>query len=193
MWQIAAGRVANRGQTMGWLEFILLAIAVAVTILLVMAMLKPDTFRVERKAVIGASPETIFPHLNDLEAWQFWSPWAKKDPNAKASFGDVRAGLGASFGWEGNAKVGKGRMTIIETRPSEKVAYRLEFEKPFKGTNIAEFSLRPQANGTEVTWAMHGPANLVSKFMDVLMNMDKMVGNDFEAGLASLKALVERR
>lgn len=176
---------------MGILSYIGMAFGAAIAVLLFLASRKPDHFRVERRASFRASPEALFNQINDLVVWQSWSPWAKKDPNAKASFGAITAGEGAHFAWDGDRNVGKGSMTIIASKPHETVHFRLDFEKPFKGTNIAEFTLQPNADGTEVIWAMHGPANLMSKIMDVLMNMDCMVGKDFEAGLNNLKAIVE--
>jgi uncharacterized protein YndB with AHSA1/START domain len=177
---------------MGTFGLILLVLAGAVCGLLLMASRKPDTFRVERRARIAATPEVIFPHINDLEIWQAWSPWARKDPNAKNTFGAVRAGKGASMRWEGNKEVGVGTMTITETVPNSALTMCLDFEKPFKATNFAEFSLKPEGASTEVIWSLHGPAPLMTKIMDLLMNMDRMIGRDFEAGLSNLKARVEK-
>lgn len=174
------------------METVLVIVVLAMGGLLFAASRKPDTFTVARRATLAAAPEAVFAQVNDLVAWQVWSPWAKKDPNAKATFGAITTGQGASFGWDGNSKVGKGSMTIVESRASEKVGLRLDFEKPFKATNAATFTFTPVAGGTEVVWTMTGTANLMSKVMDVLMNMDRMVGRDFEAGLANLKALVEK-
>ena len=159
----------------------------------VMASSKPDTFRVERQAVIAAPITKVFDQINDLHAWDAWSPWAKKDPNAKSNYSGPPAGKGAAFAWDGNNTVGKGRMEIIESEPSSKVVLRLDFEKPFKGTNQAAFTLAQVPGGTQVNWAMTGPANFASKVMDLLMNMDAMVGRDFEAGLQAMKSVCERR
>lgn len=177
---------------MSWWLFLLLALAGAVLALVLLASRKPDTFRVERRIVLAAAPDAIFPYLDSLESWQLWSPWAHKDPAMRTTYGPSRAGLGASMGWEGNSKVGKGNMSIIESRPTDRVVYRLEFEKPFRATNRASFTLKPANGGTELVWAMEGPAPLMSKIMDLLMNMDRMVGRDFEAGLANLRGLVEK-
>jgi uncharacterized protein YndB with AHSA1/START domain len=173
--------------------FLLVLLILAAGGLIAFAARKPDTFRVARGMIIGAPPQAIFSHLDDLEAWQAWSPWAKKDPNAKTTFGAIRAGRGASFGWDGDRNIGKGMMSIVESEPPARIAYQLDFERPFKARNIATFTLRPVTGGTEVIWSMHGPAPLISKVMDTLMNMDRMIGRDFEAGLASLKAIVEKR
>ena len=178
---------------MGIFGYTLLALAGVIVGLVFVASRKPDTFRVERRARVAATPEAIFPHINSLEAWQVWSPWAKKDPNAKNIFGPVRVGPGASMRWEGNKEVGVGTMTITQTVPNSALTMRLDFEKPFTATNIAEFTLRPDGNATEVIWSLHGPAPLVTKIMDLLMNMDRMIGRDFEAGLANLKAIAEAR
>lgn len=178
---------------MSWFVVVLLVLGAIVACLLFLASRKPDSLVIERRALISAPPEDVFAQIADFEAWQAWSPWAKKDPNAQTSFGSVRAGPGASFRWQGNSKVGTGAMTIVEHEPFTKVGLRLDFEKPFRATNMAEFALQPKGQGTEVVWSMRGAAPLMSKVMDVLMNMDKMVGADVEAGLANLKAQVERR
>ena len=177
---------------MSWWMILLVVLAGAVLALVLVAARKPDTFRIERRVKLAAAPDAIFPYLDSLESWQLWSPWARKDPAMRTTYGPSRAGLGASMGWDGNNQVGKGNMGIIESRPHEAVAYRLEFEKPFRATNRASFTLSPVEGGTELVWAMEGPASLMSKIMDLLMNMDRMVGRDFEAGLANLKALVEK-
>lgn len=170
----------------------LLILAAAVALLLFLASRKPDHFTVERRTTIAAPPERVFAQVNDLVAWQAWSPWAKKDPNARATFGTITAGAGASFGWDGDRNVGKGEMTIIGAKPHEKVSFRLDFEKPFKGTNFADFTFAPIVGGTEVVWSMHGTSNFMSKVVCVFMNMDKMVGGDFEAGLAAMKFICEK-
>lgn len=176
---------------MSW-WWLVLVLAGAVVALVVIASRKPNVFRIERRITLSAPPAVIFPYLDSLEAWQSWSPWARKDPNMRTTYGPARAGLGASMGWEGNGQVGKGQMRIIESRAPEQVVYQLEFEKPFRASNRASFVLTPVASGTELVWSMEGPATLINKVMDQLMNMDRMVGRDFEAGLANLRALVER-
>lgn len=177
---------------MQWvLAFIAFDIAV-IGIVVFIASRKPDTFRVERRAVFKASPEAVFDQFNDLAAWQAWSPWAEKDPNAKGTFGPSSAGEGAWFAWDGDKNVGAGKMTIIEAERPKKVAMRLDFERPFKGTNRADFDIRPVEGGTEVVWAMTGPALLITKIMDMLMNMDRMIGKDFERGFQKLRGIVER-
>ena len=143
--------------------------------------------------MINAPAEAIFAQVNTIRAWEAWSPWQKRDPNMKQVYSGPASGVGATQAWEGNHQVGTGRMTIIESVPDQKVAFRLDFEKPFKANNIAELTLIRQGNGaTEIVWAMHGPATLFSTVLDLLMNMDRMCGRDFEAGLANLKAICEQ-
>jgi Polyketide cyclase / dehydrase and lipid transport len=173
------------------LEFLVAAVLAVLAFLAWMSS-KPDVFRVERALTIKAPAETIFPLINDLHAWQGWSPWAKKDPAAKAEFSGPPNGLGAAFAWDGNKLVGKGRMEVVESTPDEKVAFRLDFEKPFVGHNRAEFTLVPAGEATTVRWVMTGPMPLFSKVMSSFFDMDKMIGRDFEAGLASIKEIVER-
>ncbi len=175
----------------GMIWTILVVAAGAAGVLLVMAVGKPDTFTVRRALHINASSEKIFPLINDLAAWKSWSPWQEKDPAMRQTISPVSVGEGAFQEWDGNSKVGTGRMVITDSVPHERVTMRLDFFKPFKATNMAGFILREDASGTEVIWTMTGPAPLMSKIMDILMNMDRMIGRDFEQGLANLKRLSE--
>jgi uncharacterized protein YndB with AHSA1/START domain len=172
------------------------AIAIAIVLLiagvLILAAMKPDTFRVQRSTSIKAPPEKIFPLINDLKQWSAWSPWEKKDPAMKRSFGSTSAGKGAVYEWDGNNKVGKGRMEITEAAPPSKVVIKLDFISPMEGHNVAEFSVDGKGDATNVTWVMYGPAPFVSKLFSVFMSMDRMVGPDFEAGLANLKSITEK-
>lgn len=153
---------------------------------------KPDEFRVERSALMAATPEAIFEQVNTLRLWNDWSPWAKLDPQAKNSFAGPESGKDASFSWSGNNKIGEGTMTITQSKPAELVEYRLEFEKPMKDTSMSEFRLKPEGDQTRVTWAMFGRyQNFPQKAICTLMNMDAMLGPQFEEGLASLKKIVE--
>ncbi len=170
----------------------LIAIAVAVAGVLGVAATKPDSFRVERAILIKAPPATVFPLINDLHAWEDWSPWARKDPSMKTRYGGARHGLGATYAWEGNRDVGKGRMEIIDTTPPDHVALKLEFIEPFATTSTVAFVLRPAGEFTEVSWRMHGPMPFPAKVVSVFTPMDAIVGDDFESGLADLKALAER-
>ena len=155
------------------------------------AATRPNALRVQRAASIKAPPEKIFPLINDLRRWTAWSPYEKKDPALKRIHGGAPDGKGAVYEWEGNKEVGKGRMEITDSAPPLKDTIKLDFIKPFEGHNIAEFTLEPRGDATNVTWTMHGPMPFVSKLMSVFINLDRMIGADFEAGLANLKAAAE--
>jgi carbon monoxide dehydrogenase subunit G len=174
------------------LKTIALVIVVAIAGILIFAATKPDTFRVERATTIKAPPEKIFPLINDFKRWDAWSPWEKKDPAMKRTYGPTTAGKGAHYAWEGNSDVGQGSMDITESVPSSKIALKLDFVKPFEGHNIVDFTLAPQGDTTNVTWSMQGPAPFITKVMQVFCNMDSMIGKDFETGLANLKAAAEK-
>jgi uncharacterized protein YndB with AHSA1/START domain len=170
------------------------AIIVAVLLagILIFAATRPDTFRVQRSTNIKASPEKIFPLINDLQRLGTWSPYEKRDPAMKRTFGATTAGKGAVYEWDGNKNVGKGRMEIIDAAPPSRIVIKLDFIAPFEGHNVAEFTMHGKGDATHVTWAMYGPANFVSKLMGIFFNMDNMIGKDFEAGLASLKTIAEK-
>ena len=174
---------------------ILAIIAVVVVIviggILIHAATKPDSFRVQRTVSIKAPPGKIYPMINDLKAWAAWSPYEKKDPAMKRTFGAVTAGKGATYSWEGDKNVGQGNMEILESTP-QKVVIKLDFLKPFEAHNVAEFTLVPKGDTTDVTWAIYGPSPYMSKVMTTFMNMDKMIGSDFDKGLADLKAAAEK-
>ena len=167
-------------------------LVVAIGGILALAATKPDSFRVQRTATINASPDKIFPLINDLSGWGAWSPYEKRDPNMKRTFGQITAGKGAVYAWDGNGDVGKGRMEIKESSAPSRVAIQLDFVEPFEGHNTAEFTLAPKGQSTDVTWAMYGPAPFISKIMQVIFNFDTMIGKDFEEGLANLKSLAEK-
>jgi len=160
--------------------------------ILIYAATKPDSFMVKRTASIKAPAERIYALVNDLHGWGAWSPYEKKDPDMKRTFSGAAQGKGAIYEWDGNKNVGAGRMEIVEATPPRKVAIKLDFLKPFEGHNTAEFTLDPQGDNTNVTWAMYGPSNYMFKVVGVFMDMDKMIGNDFAAGLANLKAVAEK-
>jgi len=170
---------------------ILIGLAVIVVVFVVIVALQPSEFRVERSATISAPAPAVFAQVNDFHKWEAWSPWAKLDPAAKNSFEGPSAGNGAIFRWAGNHEVGEGSMTIIESRPSELIRIKLEFLKPFAGTNTAEFAFRSEGNQTAVTWSMFGTNNFIAKAFCLFMSMDKIVGGQFEKGLASMKSVVE--
>lgn len=171
---------------------ILAVIVVGIAGLLAYASTRPDISRIARSAQIQAPADRVFPLINDLPTWQSWSPYEKKDPDMQRSFTGPAAGIGAQYAWAGDRNIGEGRMEIVESVASSKVAIRLEFLKPFQHTAMAEFNLQPSGNGTTVTWAMTGPANLMSKVMGVFFDFDTMIGGDFEAGLSDLKTLAEK-
>ncbi len=150
------------------------------------------TFRVERSLDIAAPAEKIYPLIADFRAWTQWSPYENRDPNLRRSYGTVTNGLGATYAWEGNKNVGSGKMEILQASPPSRILIDLQFLKPFKAHNQAEFTLQPNGNTTRVTWAMTGPASLMMRVMGLFMNMDKMIGRDFEAGLANLKSVTEK-
>lgn len=173
------------------LKIIAIIIVVPLAALLVFAATKPDTFRVERATTIKAPPEKIFPLINDLHSWGAWSPYEKKDPAMKRTLSGAESGKGAVYEWEGNKEVGKGRMEIMDTSPPSKVTIKLDFVKPFEAHNIVDFTLEPKGDSTDVTWALHGPSPYISKVMGIFLNMDNMIGKDFETGLANLKTVAE--
>jgi len=170
-----------------------LAILVAVLLLALVAYVatRPDTFRIERRAVIAAPPQAIYPQIADLHAWTAWSPWEKVDPNLKRTYSGSPSGAGAVYAWEGNGDVGSGRMEITEETPPSRVVIKLDFLTPFEAHNTAEFTLTEGEKGTEVIWAMYGPNTTIGKLMGLVFDMDAMVGPQFEAGLANLKAQAE--
>ncbi|MCM5679746.1 SRPBCC family protein [Schlegelella sp. S2-27] len=160
---------------------------------LIYAATLPDTFRIERSTTIDAPPATVHPYINDFHRWTAWSPWEKKDPAMQRTHSGAPAGKGAVYAWDGNSDVGQGRMEIVESNEPSRVQIQLDFLKPFEAHNTAEFTLAPAGSGTLVTWSMHGPAPYLSKLMQVFVSMDRMVGPDFEAGLANLKRVAEQR
>ena len=169
-----------------------LAIAILIAAILVFAATKPDSFSVERSATINAAPEKVFGLIDDFHNWAAWSPWEKLDPNMTRTHSGAPAGKGAAYAWQGNKDVGKGRMEILESTPSSQIKIQLDFIEPFEGHNITTFTLEPAAGGTKVNWTMHGPSTFVTKIMQVFISMDAMIGKDFEAGLANMKAAAEK-
>jgi len=174
------------------IEFLFI-LAILLTALLVYAGAKPDSFRIERSTRIQAPAERVYDLVNDLQAWSRWSPWEKKDPAMKRAFGDTTSGQGASYAWEGNKHVGTGRMEITDTVRPNKIVIKLDFLKPIKAQNTAEFSFDQQGGETQVVWAMFGPMPYFSKVMTTFFSMDKMCGKDFEDGLVRLKAFAENQ
>jgi uncharacterized protein YndB with AHSA1/START domain len=173
------------------ITIIALVVVVLIVAVLVYAATKPDIFRVRRATNIKAPPEKIFALINDYHRWVAWSPYEKLDPAMRRTYSGAASGTGAVYEWEGNSKAGKGRMEITDTAPPSKVVIKLDFVKPFEAHNIVEFTMDPTGASTNVTWDMHGPSPYLAKVMHVFFNMDRMVGKDFETGLANLKALAE--
>ena len=174
------------------IAIIAVVLAIAVAILLILAATKPDTFTVQRATTVKAPPERIFPLINDFHQWGTWSPYETKDPAMKRTFSGAANGNGAVYAWQGNKNVGSGRMEILDSSVPSKIVIKLDFLAPFEGHNTAEFTMLPQGDVTNVTWLMHGPVPFMAKIMHVLMNIDRMVGKDFEIGLANLKRLTEK-
>ena len=173
------------------LKKILIVIAVLIAGWLVYAATQPNTFRVERTTLVNAPPGNIYPLIADFHRWTEWSPYEKLDPALKRTYSGADSGQGAIYAWDGNKDIGAGRMEITEVTPPNGIVIKLDFFRPFESSNVAEFTMTPEGNATRVAWAMHGPANYLSKLMGTLFDMDKMVGKDFETGLATLKSLAE--
>lgn len=174
------------------LKWIAVVVVVVVAVVLVLTANRPDTFRVERTLRIQAPPEKIQGYIEDFHRWPQWSPFEKLDPQMQRSFSGAAQGPGAVYAWEGNGKAGAGRMQILESDPGRRVTIALDFLKPLRASNTAEFTLAPRDGGTDVTWAMFGPVPFVAKIMHLFFDVDSMVGKDFEAGLGNLKALAEK-
>lgn len=171
--------------------YLLLGLAAAVAALLAYAATRPDEFRVERRVRIAAPPDKVWPLVSELRSFNRWNPYERKDPLLKSRYDGAPAGIGSRYAWESD-EIGVGSLEITGQRPGQAVQMKLDFVKPFEAHNQAEFALQPTADGaTEVSWTMHGRANFMSKLMGVFMDMDKMVGRDFESGLQNLRQLAE--
>jgi uncharacterized protein YndB with AHSA1/START domain len=173
------------------IAIIAVVLAIAIAVVLILAATKPDTFSVRRAITLRAPAEKIFPLINDFHQWGSWSPYENKDPAMKRSYSGPASGKGAVYGWEGNKNVGSGRMEILEASAPSKIVIKLDFFAPFEGHNTAEFAMLPQGDATTITWLMHGPAPFMNRMMQVFMNLDHMIGKDFEVGLANLKRITE--
>lgn len=171
---------------------ILSAIVLVIAGVLAYAASRPDTFRVQRSASIEATAERLYPLINDMRQFNTWNPYNLKDPNVKGTYRGPASGPGAGYDFQGNKDVGKGSIQIVESSPPQKVTMKLDMIEPFEGHNTVEFTLAPNGATTEVTWAMHGPSPFMAKLVGVFMNMDRMIGRDFEAGLANLRAKAEK-
>jgi hypothetical protein len=175
------------------LPTILLVIAAVLVVLVIFVSMQASQFRIVRSTSIAAPASVVFPMVNDFHNWNAWSPWRELDPNMTQTFEGAPSGVGAIQTWAGNKKAGEGRMTITQSRPNELITTKLEFFKPFKATNNTEFTFKPQGEQTQVTWIMTGEKNFIFKAMHLIMNMDKLIGGDFEKGLARMKAIAEAK
>ena len=173
------------------LKKIVIALVVIVIVFVIVVAMRPADFSISRSTTIAAPAETIFTNVNNLHKWEAWSPWARLDPAMKQTHEGASAGVGAIYSWDGNKEVGAGRMTITESRTNSAIRIKLEFLKPFAAVNDTEFTFKPEGTQTTVKWTMSGKNNFMSKAFCLFVNMDKMVGGDFEKGLASLKTLAE--
>ncbi|MET0793073.1 MAG: SRPBCC family protein [Polyangiaceae bacterium] len=173
------------------LKKILTAVLAVLLLASVLIATRPAHFRVERSAQIHAPSAAVFPLINDFRNWAKWSPYEKLDPGMKKTYGGAPSGRGAEYAWSGNDKAGVGRMTITDSKPSELVSMKLEFLKPFAATNQATFELTPNAAGTEVKWSMEGENGFVAKAFCLVVDMDSLVGKDFETGLSNLNQLAQ--
>ena len=170
---------------------IVLILVVLIAALLAYAATRPGSLHVERSTIVIARPDKVFPLINDFRNWSGWSPYEKRDPAMKKVFSGAPNGKGAVYEWDGNKELGKGRMEMIDAQPS-RIAIKLDFVRPFEGHNVATFTLESEPAGAKVTWAMDGPASFMMKVMCIFINMDNMIGRDFAAGLANLKAIAEK-
>jgi uncharacterized protein YndB with AHSA1/START domain len=173
-------------------KFVAVGLLCVVVAVLVLAAFRSDTFRVQRTATIAATPERLFSYLNDLHQWSAWSPYDALDPQMKRTFSGAAQGPGAVFEWQGNSKAGTGRMEITESSAPHRVVIKLDMAKPFEAHNIVEFTLVPRGEQTDVTWAMSGPNPYFGKVMGLFGIMDRLLGKEFETGLANLGAVAAR-
>ena len=169
-----------------------LIVAVVVIFCVVVAM-QPSHFTITRSATFNAPPEALYSQVNDFNKWQAWSPWEKIDPNMKKTISNPSSGKGASYAWSGNDEAGEGKMTIADSKPNEAVKIDLEFIKPFPMKSVTDFTFKPEGEKTAMTWSMTGENNFMTKAFGLIANMDKMVGTDFENGMANLRPIVEAK
>jgi hypothetical protein len=173
------------------LWYILIGLAAVLAVLIVVIATRPGKFRVVRSATMSAPASAVFAQVNDFHKWETWSPWAKLDPGCKNSFEGPSAGKGAIFRWDGDKNVGAGSMTILESRPSELIRIQLDFIRPFAGTSDVEFTFKPQGERTAVTWSIAGKNNFIGKAIGLVFDCEKMIGGNYDQGLASIKSIVE--
>lgn len=168
-----------------------LAIVGVIGLFMVLVAMQPASWSVTRSAVIAAPASQVFPLVNDLKQWEKWSPWEKMDPAMKRTYEGPASGTGAAYGWVGNNEVGEGRMTITESKPDELVKMNLHFLKPFEDSCVVDFTFKQEGTQTRVGWTMAGQKNFMQKAICMFMDMDKMLGGQFETGLASMKTAAE--
>ena len=169
----------------------LLGLAVLFALFLAVASMQPEDFKLSRSATIRSPPAEVFTYVNDFHKWETWSPWAKMDPNMKTTYLGEAMGAGAAYAWAGDHTVGEGKMTILKSQAPESIVIQLDFLRPMAATNMCEFTFKQEGPGTVVTWSMSGKNNFIAKALHLVMNMDKVVGSDFEKGLAQLKSVAE--
>ncbi|MCB9537676.1 MAG: SRPBCC family protein [Myxococcales bacterium] len=174
------------------LKKILIVLAVLIVGFVALVATRPDVTTVERSVVVDAPPTVVFDYVNDFRQWAAWSPWDALDPEQKKTFEGPETGKGAITTWSGNDKVGKGKMTILESKPGAFVRIELEFIEPWASKNETTFTLTPEGDGTKVVWSSTFENNFMSKAFGLFVDMDSMIGGDFEKGLASLKAAAEK-
>lgn len=173
------------------LKRVLLSLAVVLAAFAIFVSTRPDTYRVVRKATIAAPPAAVFAQVADFHRWQAWSPWAHLDPAMQVTYAGAPGEVGSAYAWTGNDKVGAGRMTLVRAVPPSQLDLRLEFLRPLPSTSETSFAFAPAPSGTEATWAMVGHNNFLGKLAGVFLNLDAMIGGDFERGLSQLKAVAE--
>ena len=170
---------------------IFVVLVLVVVIFCVVVAIQPEDFKITRTATMNATPDKVFEQVNDFHKWEAWSPWAKLGPAMQKSYSGAAAGVGSSYAWSGDHLVGEGKMTLTESNPTEHIRIDLDFVKPFAAHNVTEFMLKPDGDKTNVTWTLVGKNNFGAKAFNLVMNMDKLVGGDFEKGLAQMKTVVE--
>lgn len=174
------------------LLYILGGLAAVIVLIIVFASTRPSSFSLARSTTINSTPDRVFPLINDFHRWADWSPWEKIDPSMKREFAGPVSGVGAAYSWDGNSKAGAGSMQITRSDMPSKIDVNLNFTRPFKANNLTEFTTTQSGNSTVVTWKMSGPLDLFGKVFHLFANMEKMVGGDFEKGLASMKEIAEK-
>src|SRR5690606_12433781 len=163
---------------------LLVLLAVMIVAFVIVVAMQPSEYHVARSTTVDAPPEVVFAQVNDFHKWEVWNPWGKIDPEMSATFSGEPAGVGAKYAWSGNSEVGAGSMTIVESTPNERIRVQLDFEKPMKGTSMAEFTFVPQGGATDVTWSIEGENSFLAKAIGLALDMDAMIGGAFEQGLA---------